>query len=298
LILVFGIRGLIGRSIFNYLKDINYPTIGTSHIQKYTDGSSVFHFDLSIPKFEFLKSKSYQISHAIICGGETNIDKCATDKTQSTLINVTNTIKLIQQLIEFKITPIVLSSDAVFNGEKGNYNEDSPYSSQTIYGKQKIEVENYLRKHNSRSWMVLRMSKVFDVHYQDGTLLTNWLDSLLLNNEIKCAYDQYISPTYVSDICFVIVNLINSDKNGIYNVCSPIRITRFDLAKLLAKYMELNSNLLRKCSILNMNFIEPRNLNCTLNANKIAYELGFKFSPIEKCLGLIHENYKSQGAFK
>ena len=291
MILIIGIKGLIGKKIFEHLKSINYPTLGTTRIHKFVNEVSTFYFDLSSPDLKFLKNNRYNISHAVICSGETNIDKCKADENYSNLINVTNTIKLIEQLIKYQIAPIFLSSDLVFDGKRTDYTENSHYSAQTVYGRQKIEIENYLKKNITYSWIILRLSKVFDVQFQDGTLLTVWLDALRERKKIKCAYDQYISPTYVVDVCLAIVALIKANKHGVYNLCNPNNISRFELAQMFVEYLKINSSMIIKCSILDLECIEPRSLYATFDSRKICEELNLEFTSIEKCFSMIRRNY-------
>ena len=54
--------------------------------------------------------------------------------------------KLIRKLISLKIYFIIFSSEYVFDGCKGNYTEKSKTKSNMIYGKHKIEIENYIRE--------------------------------------------------------------------------------------------------------------------------------------------------------
>jgi dTDP-4-dehydrorhamnose reductase len=294
---IIGAGGFLGKNLFRYLDEQQHSVLGTSH-QKQLINSSKFSFlDLLNPNFDFLSATTSSIQFSIVCSGETNIDKCKTQAEMSKTLNVTHTIQLIKNLWKSKITPVFISSDAVFDGETGNYSEDDTCAPITQYGKQKRSVEEFLIASN-KPWLIVRLCKVFDVNYQDHTLVTNWLDSLRGGNLIKCATDQFIAPTYITDLCRAIESLICTGKTGVYHACSPEIFSRFDLGLKVAQYFQIDQKKVEKCSIFDFNFIEPRSSQNTLNPHKFISELDFNFSTMESCLEKISANYEHHITYK
>lgn len=288
---IIGIGGFLGKTLFSYFGKKQTILLGTSHQRHLTDSKKTFFLDLLNPDFKFLSPTASGLQFSILCSSETNIDKCKTESAISDVLNVTNTIKLIENLWINEITPVFISSDSVFNGKVGSYIEEDICNPITQYGRQKRCVEKFLIESN-KPWLIVRLCKVFDVKYEDNTLITSWLDSLRVGDSIKCANDQFISPTYVVDVCKSIESLIDGGKTGIYHVCSPETFSRFSLGIKVAKYFQIDQNKVKKCSISDFNFIEPRSMYNTLNPQKLIFELNTSFCSMESCLENIFSNYK------
>jgi dTDP-4-dehydrorhamnose reductase len=290
---IIGAGGFLGKNIFRYLSEQQHNVLGTSHQKKLIDSPKVSFLDLLNPDFIFLQSSASSLQFSIICSGETNIDKCKTEIEMSETLNVTHTIQLIKNLWTNKITPVFISSDAVFDGQTGNYVENDICNPATQYGIQKRCVEKFLIASN-KPWLIIRLCKVFDVGFKDRTLLTNWLDSLRAGQSIKCASDQLISPTYILDVCKAIENIITKGKTGIYHACSPEIFSRFDLGLKVAKYFQIDPKKVGRCSIFDFSFIEPRSCHSTLSPKKLTTDLGFNFSTMVTCFEKISINYEQQ----
>ena len=290
---IIGLGGFLGKNLFRYFSEKKYSVFGTSHQKHLIDSPRVSRLNLLDPDFEFLQTTDSGLQFSIICSGETNIDKCKTEIKMSEKLNVTHTIELIKNLWTNGITPIFISSDAVFDGKTGNQKENDICNPVTQYGTQKRCVEEFLSASNN-PWLIIRLCKVFDVDFKGRTLVTDWLDSLQAGHSIKCASDQHISPTYVLDICKAIERIITTGKAGMYHVCSPEIFSRFDLGLKVVKYFQIDPQKVERCSIFDFSFIEPRPCHSTLSPKKLTAELGFNFSTMTSCFEKIAFNYDQQ----
>lgn len=138
------------------------------------------------------------ISHAVILFGDTNPETCAADKAKSQALNVDSIKRVLEYLRYWRIKPIFISSEHVFDGTKGNYIESDPVTPILTYGQQKAEIERYLQDHFDE-FVIIRLAKVFGAHRGDGTLFTNWLDDINRRQIIYCAHDQIFSPIWQRD---------------------------------------------------------------------------------------------------
>ena len=288
MVLVVGAGGMIGKKTFRYFNDRFDGVCGTTHRDEVKE-KSIFPFDLLNPDFDFLAGINSKVTHAIICSGATGFDECKKDEPRSRKINVDNMMRLFEHLWDKNLVPVFLSTDAVFDGKRGGYSEEEGGFPNTVYGKQKLEAENYLRA-SRKPWMVLRLSKVFDVEYGDGTLITSCLDSLLSGRFIRSATDQFVAPVWVDDVCRAIDLLINKNMHGIFHISSPQVISRFELSVEIAKYFGLDPSLIQACRISDLNFIESRASHYNMNSNKLR-SLGFKYTVLEKSFQAISKNY-------
>ena len=292
MVLVVGVGGLIGKNLFQFFGDRYQGIFGTTHQKEHVGKNSVFHLDLLHPDFGFLSDIGSSVTHAVICSGVTRFDECSKDEARSSWINVTNMSRLFDQLWDNNIVPVFLSTDAVFEGNRGGYTELDDCRPKTVYGRQKLEAENHLRA-GQNPWLILRLSKVYDVRYHDETLITSCLDSLLSGKLVHSATDQFIAPVHVGDVCRAICFLIQEKLHGLFHVSSPQVISRYDLNVEIVKHFKLDPNLVQACRISDFKFIEPRALHYNMNSSKLQ-SLGFEYTSLEKSFEMISQNYSNR----
>src|SRR6185369_3137743 len=100
------------------------------------------------------------------------------------------------------------------------------------YGRQKLEVEHYLREHKS-PWVIARLSKLLGSTPEPRNLLNEWADEIDGNATIRCARDLIFSPADVNDAAQALIQMAEDSFSGIFHVCGPQAIGRLELLNLL-----------------------------------------------------------------
>ena len=72
------------------------------------------------------------------------------------------------------------------------------------------------------------------------------------------ADDILFSPISINTLCKIIYLCCKKRINGVFNVGSRNGMSKFRFGKLFAKYLKLNSKLIIKCKMLELNFKEKR----------------------------------------
>ena len=106
-------------------------------------------FDLA--KSDIIKIiDKYNITKIVLLSAISDPDECYYNKTLSNNLNVKFTIKLLKKIISKNIYFVFFSSEYIFDGLKGNYSEKSIPKPNNLYGKQKLKVENFIKKKNKK----------------------------------------------------------------------------------------------------------------------------------------------------
>ena len=118
---------------------------------------------------------------------------------------------------------LYISTDYVFDGTKdGFYEVDDEINPINVYGKSKLLGEKAVQK-ILKKYFIVRISWVFGEHGN------NFVKTMLRlgkeHKEINVVSDQYGSPTYTADLAKLLVEMIKTEKYGIYHatnegVCS------------------------------------------------------------------------------
>lgn len=275
MLLIIGANGLLGKYAVEHFESRGIPVFRMSHRQP-ADRL----FDLSQPVEQF--SFPAAVSHALFCSSMTSIDACCLEPERTEMFNVTRTVEFLQQLLRRDIIPIFCSSDLVFDGSRGGYRETDDRLPNTAYGRQKKSVEDFLSTQN-KPFLIVRMTKIYSIGSDDTSPIKQMLDALASGRAVRCAVDQAIVPTWVGDVVKCIELLLKLGKTGIYHLASQVCYTRFTLGRLLSGAVG-RGDLLAPCSIGDFPFAEPRPKDNSLNADKVAAEIGINFVKLEDIL--------------
>ena len=133
--LIIGGSGKIG-------KYINLPnSLVTFYKNKIPEGIQL---GLNFKKFKILYEK-YKFENIVLLSAITNIDKCKINKKYSKKVNLNFPKKIISFLKNKETKLIYFSSDQVY-GNNINGKETSRLKPINVYGKQKKEIEIFIKK--------------------------------------------------------------------------------------------------------------------------------------------------------
>ena len=218
-VLVTGAKGQLGSDLVLILNKSGYQVFGL--------GKS----DLDITKEEEVTKIISQIQPDIIihCAAYTNVDKAEGESDFAFHINAVGTrnIAIAAEKIQSKL--VYISTDYVFNGSSLiPYHEFSPVSPINIYGSSKLAGENMVRDFHSK-YFIVRTSWVFGVN---GNNFVKTMMKLSREKEqLKVVNDQIGCPTYTIDLSKCILQLMESNKFGIYHVSNSGNCSWFEFAK-------------------------------------------------------------------
>jgi len=294
LFLIVGASGFIGNKLYNHFKSKGLDVKGTYYSKTFKgaekDGIYLDFNDSDFSNILQLKG----LTHIFLCHGMTGIDECKINRDISYKINVTNTTELLKNFTYSNVIPIYLSTSMVYRGTKKNFAESDTPAPSTEYGKQKVEVENYITKEFNK-YIILRLTKVYGVEKDDQTLFTSWLDSLIEHKTIYSADDILISPIFVMDVVHALDGLVFGKYYGIFNLGGQETLTRYECSLKLAKFFNLDSSFIQRCSIRDFNFVEPRLRYSALNSSKVIAATGIKLTSLEDSFKLIKKLRNKRG---
>jgi dTDP-4-dehydrorhamnose reductase len=157
----------------------------------------------------------YNPDVVIHCAAYTAVDKAEDDKELCYSVNVLGTKYVVEACKKTNAKMVYISTDYVFDG-KGDKPFDVIDKPNPInyYGQTKYEGEIVVQKSLDK-YFVVRISWVF------GSNGNNFVKSMLRlgkdRDEISVVADQIGSPTYTYDLAKLLVEMIKTDKFGIYH---------------------------------------------------------------------------------
>ena len=289
---IVGASGFIGRRALAQARDLGLTTVGT---RASSNDESLTRFDLRHDRITDCIAKSFFSGDDLICAlisaGISRIDDCRRNSAETRLLNVDKTIQLLDDLAELKAKPIFLSTSCAFDGGSGCYTEDSQTSPINEYGRQKVEVENYLRSHHPNA-LILRLDKVVGDDPVDAHLFSEWYDRMNRRAPITCIAGQVLSPTLVDDVARAVLVACQQQMSGIYHVANPEFVAREQLAREFASACGYDAEIVTK-PMEEFGFADPRPLKTYLDGSKFIRETGMRYTPMSDAIRVFLQ--KSRG---
>ncbi|KQO15379.1 dTDP-4-dehydrorhamnose reductase [Paenibacillus sp. Leaf72] len=205
-VLVTGAKGLLGHDIVQFLESQGTEFYGLD--RQMLDISDM---DKTA---EFIRN--YLPSVVIHCAAFTNVDKAESHEAQCRLINVDATANIAKVCKEINAKLVYISTDYVFSGEeKIPYEVYSKTKPLSVYGQTKLDGEIEVLQ-NVEKHFIIRTSWSFGVN--GNNFVSTMLKLSENQGKINVVADQIGSPTFTEDLAMLIVEMIKTEKYGVYHV--------------------------------------------------------------------------------
>ncbi|MFT5206379.1 MAG: dTDP-4-dehydrorhamnose reductase [Candidatus Omnitrophota bacterium] len=271
-ILITGVQGLIGWNLYNDLAS-DYQLFGFStKVRDKCISKAPKHkewYEGLVEDYEGFSSVIEDTQPDIVIHAQAmcNLDLCEDKPDKTELVNVEATRQLIRALNPDNHRLIYMSTEHVFSGNKGNYAEDDEYDPISVYGRTKVEAEQLVKDYPG--FLIIRPGLVVGGSMQGNIGARDWLKSRLTKNQPATYFtDEIRSPIHSSDFSKGMKFLIDQEAQGIYHLGGKDSYSRYELAQLMAKQLDMTGNICSKT--IKSDKIVPRIANCTLNSQKAA----------------------------
>lgn len=279
-ILVTGANGFTGYYLVRQLLQKNYKVIATGR------GECRLPFegpDFIYEPMDFtneLQSAQVFEKHrpdVVVHGGAiSKPDECEQNRENAFLNNVTGTIYLLRHAHQYRSCFVFISTDFVFDGEKGMYVEEDPRAPVNYYGETKLMAEDEVMNY-SAGWAIVRTVLVYGKPVAARqNLLTTTAQALRKNEPLKIFNDQVRTPTFVEDLASGIVSIIEKNASGIYHISGEDVHTPYDMALAVARHLGYNENLITPVTASDFDQPARRPLKTGFDLSKAKRELGYK----------------------
>ena len=198
----------------------------------------------------------------------TDVEKCEVEQKLANSINVKATEVIAKEIENISGYLMYISTDYVFDGNKGLYKETDLTNPLSNYGITKLSGEKIIQDKTSR-WSIIRTSTPFGKHYLKKTFPVWVYENLKINKKINILENQFTSPTYVPNLSEMILEIIFHRLEGFFHLAGSTKISRFEFAKMIATKFDLNLSLLNPVKIDSMPWKAIRPIDSSLDISKI-----------------------------
>jgi dTDP-4-dehydrorhamnose reductase len=202
----------------------------------------------------------------------TNVDLCEDDKNAALLTNVIGSQNMAIAADKINARIVYISSCGVYgNGKTTPYTELDDTNPLTYHHYTKLEGEKRVKEHNN-NFLIVRPGWLFGGTPAHKKNFVEARRREAENSEVlKSAGDKVGSPTYTVDLAKQVIELINQDSLGTYNVVNEGCASRYEYVSEIVRLFNysatvepVNSNEFpRKANMPDNECLENLNLNLT-----------------------------------
>ena len=236
--------------------------------------------------------KNHDFDWVLLFSAFTDVDEAEKQRNDKSglcwKINVEGVKNVISECTRNNKNLLFISTDFVFDGSSGPYDENSPAGPDldkvSWYGITKLAAEKLIVK-NLANYIILRISYPFRGAFsQKDDQVKRVLRLYDLGNLYPMFYNQTITPTFVDDVAPAVSLLFKKGASGIFHLASPKTTNQFEFARKVLEIFGKDTNKLKRGSIvefLKNPSVTPRPVNGGLKVEKLR-KLGFLSTDWEK----------------
>jgi dTDP-4-dehydrorhamnose reductase len=279
-ILVTGSNGLLGQKLVYKLKEReDVELIATARgenrlIDK--NGYKFLSLDISDQKNVDEVVDQVNPDHIIHTAAMTQVDACELDHEACDKANVDAVRYMVEAAERNNCHFVHISTDFIFNGEAGPYDEEAIPDPLSYYGNAKWKSEQIVQKSNLR-WAILRTVLVYGiVDNMSRSNIVLWAKGELeKGKQINVVDDQFRSPTLAEDLADGCILAVDKSATGIFNVSGKDQYAIIDLVRTVADYYGLDKSLINPVSSETLNQPAKRPPVTGFILDKARKELGY-----------------------
>lgn len=287
-ILVIGANGLLGQRILAFYEFNSKVELLGSSIEEKPSFENIPYVRCDMTVKDEIKKIIFGFYPDVVinAAGFTNVDLSETERETAWKINVKGVENIAEACRSIDGKIIHISTDYVFNGHNGPYDENAKPDPIGYYGRTKLASENVL-KIGAVTYAVLRTNVLYGIANSRSDYVRWVINSLSEKKEIRIVTDQLSNPTFVEDLVQAISKVIDQNKYDIYNVAGKDFTNRYEFALNIAELFNLDKKLI--IPILTDELKQPakRPLKGGLIISKAEKELGYKPHSIVEALQII-----------
>jgi len=284
MLVVTGASGLLGATLLLAAQEAGRESVGLCH-HYLLRGSRVRTFSMDLTDDAATRKLLFDLrpDGIVHCAAATNVDWCEDNPRQTEALNVQASASLAEIACQLDAQFVYISTDSVFDGQRGGYCETDIPAPVNTYAKSKLAGEREVfRRHPAPT--VVRVN-IYGFNVQKKESLAEWILRMLEEGKYVPGFtDVFFTPILVNDLAAVVLAILENELVGLYHVTGSERISKFEFARRLATVCGFDAARISPHQIRDAVLRAPRPLDTSLNTEKIRLVTGRSMPDVD--LGL------------
>ncbi len=161
-----------------------------------------------------------------------------------------------------------LSTDAVFDGSRGEYLETDTPNPLSVYAQSKLSGEKSVLNNHPEA-VVARVNFYGWSLTGKRSLAEFFYNNLAAGKMVNGFTDVEFCPLFVNHLAELLMRLLESNFSGIFHVVSPVSLRKYEFGCRIADAFGFDTRLIKPVSVMDGGLTARRSPKLTLNTDKL-----------------------------
>jgi len=215
-----------------------------------------------------------------------DVDLCEREKELAWRTTVEPSVEVASLASRLGSFAVYLSTDYVFDGERGNYRERDVPNPVNYYGLVKLMGE--VAFSTCPRYAIVRASSIYGFGPGRTNFAKYLVERLRAGEPVKALVDQYTSPTQASLLAKAVLEIVEERMEGVFHVVGE-RMSRYEFAVRVAEALGLDKSLIQRAEMREMRWVARRPRDSSLNCEETRRRIKTDFHSTHVALKTLKE---------
>ncbi len=290
-ILITGASGFLGHNLATLLS-ARYEVFAAYFANSPAPGRfAAVQIDVSNAEEVLTQVERARPALVVHCAAMSQPDECERMPERAIEVIVAGTRNIAEACSRISARLIHISTDLVFDGERGRYTEEDSVHGISVYARAKIQAERIVQSIATSS-VILRVALLYGIGSTShpgsmASTVRRWREG-----RAQTFYtDQYRTPTFAPQVADAVSRLASRPEvHGLFHLGGADRVSRFEFAIFLAMRAGVPLALVHPGSMQDAQSPAPRGPDCSLASGRIRDALGIRLLPCAEALDLMQRD--------
>ena len=288
-VIIIGASGLTGHSLLRTMQRLHMNVVGTyaNHSRRGLRQLDITDTSQVRDCLRELRPKTIYLTAAL-----TFVDYCEDHPEDAVKRNVDGPRQIAQEATRLGAKLVFYSTDYVFDGRNGPYDEEAAPAPLSVYGRTKLAGEQAIGEICADS-LVIRTTVVYGWDRETINFAMQVYERVKSGAEMTIPSDQIGNPTLAEYLAETSLGLVQRGTTGVVNVVGKDLVPRSEFAKALVKVFGGNPELVIPITTASLKQKAARPLRGGLRTEKLARLLGKEPISIEESLERLRSRWQA-----
>lgn len=278
--LVIGASGLSGGALMRVFQRAQIEAAGT---YAKSPGAGLEALDITDSARVRACVERHRPAAIFLTAALTHVDYCEDHPEEAFAINVEGPRAVAQAAGAVGAQVVFYSTEYVFDGKEGPYDEEDPPSPLSVYGQSKLAAEGAISD-TIENALILRTTVLFGWNPKSKNFAMQVYHKVRAGERMTIPMDQFGNPTLAEYLAEVSLTLAQRGARGVVNVVGAELVARSDFALALVKLYGGSPDLIVPVTTESLQQKAPRPLRGGLKTAKLERLMGGKAMALDDAL--------------
>jgi dTDP-4-dehydrorhamnose reductase len=291
---VTGSNGLVGSRACALLEKAGHEVVGLGRGPRRTSGAYGY-VECDLTQEDSVARALEAAAPEVILhpASMTEVDACEREPALAFAANVTATAAVARSARKLGAHLVHVSTDYVFDGEAGPYDEQAVPNPRGVYALTKHMAEQAARVFVP-GCAIARTAVVYGWPAAGRANFGAWLVGALgQGQQVRLFEDQFVSASLADSVAAQLVELGERKLGGVWNICGADVVDRVSFGRALCEVFGFDARLITPTRLADMKLASPRPLRSGLLVDKARTQLRSQPLGLGESLRRFHETWKT-----